>query len=163
MIVSSCEDKNQINLETKLINLLDSDDISGIDGFDTNGDAELDFETGLETQGNYRVLSDTLFYEEGYKIRFGRRITNSNRTVEFEIGSDTAIGTVTYNINGVLNVKAFDTTDNVLIDTMSFSKDFLSTFLSIKGAISRASCSPSTVSFSMNLFFAALKVKPLPK
>ena len=52
MIVSSCEDKNQINLETKLINLLDSDDISGIDGFDTNGDAELDFETGLETQGN---------------------------------------------------------------------------------------------------------------
>ena len=129
IIVISCEDKNQIDLETKLINLLDSDDISGIDGFDTNGDAELNFETGLETQGNYKVLSDTLFYEEGYKIRFGRRITNSNRTVEFEIGSDTAIGTVTYNINGVLNVKAFDTTDNVQIDSMSFSKEFSTNFI----------------------------------
>lgn len=129
IIINSCEDNNQIDLETKLINILNSDDISGIDGFDTNGDMELNFETGLETQGIYRVFSDTLAYKDEYKIRFGRRIINSNRTVDFEIGSDTAIGIVTYNINGVLNVKTFDTTDNVLIDTMSFSKDFLSTFL----------------------------------
>lgn len=48
IIINSCEDNNQIDLETKLINILNSDDISGIDGFDTNGDMELNFETGLD-------------------------------------------------------------------------------------------------------------------
>ena len=129
ILMNSCEDKNLTDLETRLISLLDSDDISGVDGFDTNGDAELDFETGLETQNAYKILSDTLVHEDGYKIRFGRQITDKNRTVEFEIGIDTAVGLVTYNINGVLNVKTFDTTDNTQIDSMSFSKDFSTTFV----------------------------------
>lgn len=129
ILMNSCEDKNLTDLETRLISLLDSDDISGVDGFETNGDAELDFETGLETQGAYKILSDTLVYENGYKIRFGRQITDKNRTIEFDIGSDTTIGLVTYNINGVLNVKSFDTTDNIQIDSMSFSKDFSTTFV----------------------------------
>ena len=129
ILMNSCEDKNLTDLETRLISLLDSDDVTGVDGFDTNGDAELDFETGLETQGAYKNLSDTLVYEHGYKIRFGRQITDKNRTVEFEIGSDTAIGLVNYNVNGVLTVKSFDTTDNIQIDSMSFSKDFSTTFV----------------------------------
>ena len=129
ILMNSCEDKNLTDLETRLISLLDSDDISGVDGFETNGDAELDFETGLETQGAYKILSDTLVYENGYKIRFGRQITDKNRTIEFDIGSDTTIALVTYNINGVLNVKSFDTTDNIQIDSMSFSKDFSTTFV----------------------------------
>ena len=81
ILMNSCEDKNLTDLETRLISLLDSDDISGVDGFDTNGDAELDFETGLETQNAYKILSDTLVHEDGYKIRFGRQITDKNRTV----------------------------------------------------------------------------------
>lgn len=127
LLISSCEDKNQFDLETELINLLNSDDILGIDGFATNGDVDLDYETGLETQGIFRVLSDTLLYEEGYKIQFGRRIIDRSRIVEFEISNDTAIGLVNYNINGVLNVKSFDTTNNIQIDSMSFSKDFSTT------------------------------------
>ena len=79
---------------------------------------------GLETEGLGRIFNDTLNFDEGYRLRFGRRIVDKVREVEFEIDGDTAIGSITYNINGILYVKAFDTTDNIQIDSISFSKTF---------------------------------------
>jgi hypothetical protein len=74
-------------------------------------------------------MTDTLAFGEGYRIRFGRHITDRNRTVEFDINGDTAIGLVTYVITGELFVKAFDTTDHTQIDSISFSKEFTSVFV----------------------------------
>jgi hypothetical protein len=125
----SCTDNREPNLETTLLALMDADELMGLDGFDTNGDADLDFDVGLETGGLARTFSDTLSFGEGYRIRFGRRITDRNRTVEFDVNGDTAVGLVTYAVSGTLYVKAFDTTDHSQIDSISFSKEFSSTFV----------------------------------
>ena len=37
-------DINQLDLEIKLMDILDSDDILGVEGFDSDGDQELDFD-----------------------------------------------------------------------------------------------------------------------
>jgi hypothetical protein len=125
-----CMDDSSDNTESLLIALLDADDVAGVDGYETDGDdAELDHEFGLETDGMGRIMTDTLAFGEGYRIRFGRHITDRNRTVEFDINGDTAIGLVTYAITGELFVKAFDTTDHTQIDSISFSKEFTSTFV----------------------------------
>ena len=123
-------DDSSVNTESLLIALLDADDVAGVDGFETDtDDAELDHEFGLETDGVGRIMTDTLAFGEGYRIRFGRHITARNRTVEFDITGDTAIGLVTYAITGELFVKAFDTTDHTQIDSISFSKEFTSSFV----------------------------------
>ena len=47
IFISGCADQNQLDLEIKLMDILDSDDILGVEGFDTDGDQELDFDLGL--------------------------------------------------------------------------------------------------------------------
>ena len=46
---SSTNEENAI--ETILLELIDSDDVFGIDGFDSDGAMDLDYEVGLETDG----------------------------------------------------------------------------------------------------------------
>jgi hypothetical protein len=129
VLFTGCVDDSSINTESLLIALLDADDVAGVDGFETDGVAELDHEFGLETDGVGRVMTDTLAFGEGYRVRFGKHITDRNRTVEFDITGDTAIGLVTYVITGELFVKAFDTTDQTQIDSISFSKEFTSSLV----------------------------------
>ena len=124
-----CADNSSDSTESLLIALLDADDVAGVDGFETDGDAELDHEFGLETDGAGRTVTDTLAFGEGYRIRYGRQITDRNRTVEFDVNGDTAIGLVTYVITGEFFVKAFDTTDQAQIDSISFSKEFTSSLV----------------------------------
>ena len=124
-----CADNSSDSTESLLIALLDADDVAGVDGFETDGDAELDHEFGLETDGVGRIMTDTLAFGEGYRIRYGRNITDRNRTVEFDVTGDTAIGLVTYVITGEFFVKAFDTTDQAQIDSISFSKEFTSSLV----------------------------------
>jgi len=126
MVQFSCEDGNSeiIFDENELIAILDADDAAGLDGFDDEGLADLDFEFGLETGGTARVMGDTLSYGEGYRIRFGRQINDIDRTIEFTVNGDTAIGFVTYTITGVFMVQAIDTSNHESIDSMSFTKDF---------------------------------------
>jgi len=124
-----CADNSSDSTESLLIALLDADDVAGVDGFETDGDAELDHEFGLETDGVGRIMTDTLAFGEGYRIRYGRNITDRNRTVEFDVTGDTAIGLVTYVITGEFFVKAFDTSDQAQIDSISFSKEFTSSLV----------------------------------
>ena len=128
ILMMGCADDRMTDIESILLALLDADDVAGVDGFDTDGDADLDHEIGLETDGRARTFSDTLSFGEGYKIRFGRNVLDRNRTVEFEINGDTAIGLVTYTIEGEFIVKVFDTTDYEQIDSLSFTKEFSSMF-----------------------------------
>ena len=113
--------------KSELLRILDEDDAAGIDGFDDGGLLDLDYDMGLELIGSGRTLGDTLAYGEGYRIRFGRQITDRERTVDFTIDGDTAIGVVNYMINGVFMAEARDTSTMEVIDSIGFSKEFSST------------------------------------
>ena len=124
-IINGCVDTSSAidDTESKLLVLLNEDAAAGVDGFDSGGDMEFDYDIGLETDGLARVFSDTLSFGEGYRIRFGRQLTNRERSVEFETGEDTSIAMVTHSINGEFIVTAIDTNQNQ-IDSLSFSKEF---------------------------------------
>ena len=113
--------------KSELLKILDEDDAAGIDGFDDGGLLDLDYDMGLELIGSGRTHGDTLAYGEGYRIRFGRQITDRERTVDFTIDGDTAIGVVNYMINGVFMAEARDTSTMEVIDSIGFSKEFSST------------------------------------
>ena len=120
-------DKDEDYDKSELLKILDEDDAAGIDGFDDGGLLDLDYDMGLELIGSGRILGDTLAYGEGYRIRFGRQITDRERTVDFTIDGDTAIGVVNYMINGVFMAEARDTSTMEVIDSIGFSKEFSST------------------------------------
>ena len=125
-----CADVEQNNEEydrDELLRVLDEDDALGIDGFDDGGLIDLDYDTGLEVFGLGRTTGDTLSYGDGYRIRFGRQITSRERTVDFTIDGDTAIGVVSYLVAGVFMAEARDTSTMETIDSIGFSKDFTST------------------------------------
>ena len=120
-------DKDEDYDKSELLKILDEDDAAGIDGFDDGGLLDLDYDMGLELIGSGRTHGDTLAYGEGYRIRFGRQITDRERTVDFTIDGDTAIGVVNYMINGVFMAQAKDTSTMEVIDSIGFSKEFSST------------------------------------
>ena len=120
-------DQNEDNDKSELLRILNEDDAAGIDGFDDGGLLDLDFDMGLELSSLGRTLGDTLAYGEGYRIRFGRQITDRERTVDFTIDGDTAIGVVNYMIGGVFMAQVRDTSTLEVIDSMGFSKEFNST------------------------------------
>ena len=123
-----CSDikNNNQNDEIQLLKLLDEDPATGLDGFDDGGLVDLEYDTGLELFGLSRTLGDTLNYGEGYRVRYGRRILNLDRTAEFTIEGDTALGVINYNLNGTFFVQVRDTSTMDVIDSMGFSKDFSS-------------------------------------
>ena len=132
ILFMGCSDLEQNNEEydkAELLRVLDEDDAIGIDGFDDGGVIDLDYNKGLEVFGLGRAFGDTLNYGEGYRIRFGRQITNRERTVDFTIEGDIAIGVVSYLINGVFIAEARDTSTMEAIDSIGFLKDFTSTMI----------------------------------
>jgi len=112
------------------LDLIDNDDVFGIDGFDSDCAMDLDYEVGLETDGSRRIFSDTLFHGQGYRIRFRRNILDHQRSVEFETGEDTAIGLVSHQIKGEFIATVIDKSHEQ-VDSFSFTKDF-STLLTRK-------------------------------
>jgi hypothetical protein len=124
-IINGCVDTSSgiDDTESKLLVLLNEDAASGVDGYDSGGEMDLDYSIGLEIDGLSRAFSDTLSYGEGYRIRFGRHLISRERTVEFETGEDTSIAMVTHSVNGEFLVTVIDTNQNQ-IDSLSFSKEF---------------------------------------
>ena len=122
--MNGCVDSSSIDdTESILLALLNEDEAVGVDGFDSDGDMDLDHDVGLETEGVARTFSDTLSFGDGYRVRFGRQLIDRERTVEFETGEDTAIGLVTHTVNGEFIATAIDTNQDE-IDSLSFSKEF---------------------------------------
>ena len=123
-VINGCVDSSSLDdTESILLALLNEDEAVGVDGFDSDGDMDLDHDVGLETEGVARTFSDTLSFGDGYRIRFGRQLIDRERTVEFETGEDTAIGLVTHTVNGEFIATAIDTNQDE-IDSLSFSKEF---------------------------------------
>ena len=123
-VINGCVDSSSVDdTESILLALLNEDEAVGVDGFDSDGDMDLDHDVGLETEGVARTFSDTLSFGDGYRVRFGRQLINRERTVEFETGEDTAIGLVTHTVNGEFIATVIDTNQDE-IDSLSFSKEF---------------------------------------
>ena len=123
-VINGCVDSSSVDdTESILLALLNEDEAVGVDGFDSDGDMDLDHDVGLETEGVARTFSDTLSFGDGYRVRFGRQLIDRERTVEFETGEDTAIGLVTHTVNGEFIATAIDTNQDE-IDSLSFSKEF---------------------------------------
>ncbi|MFL2983742.1 MAG: hypothetical protein ACJZ12_05060 [Candidatus Neomarinimicrobiota bacterium] len=129
-IVVSCVENTSIDEqnhnESILLELIENDEVAGLGGFDSGGEMDLDHEIGLETGGIARIFSDTLTFGQGYRIRFGRNLIDRERSVDFEIGEDTAIGLVAHQVNGEFLVTVIDTNQNQ-IDSLSFTKEFSTT------------------------------------
>ena len=123
-VINGCVDSSSVDdTESILLALLNEDEAVGVDGFDSDGDMDLDHDVGLETEGVARTFSDTLSFGDGYRIRFGRQLIDRERIVEFETGEDTAIGLVTHTVNGEFIATVIDTNQDE-IDSLSFSKEF---------------------------------------
>lgn len=123
-VMNGCVDSSSIDdTESILLALLNEDEAVGVDGFDSDGEMDLDYDVGLETEGVARTFSDTLSFGDGYRIRFGRQLIDRERIVEFETGEDTAIGLVTHTVNGEFIATVIDTNQDE-IDSLSFSKEF---------------------------------------
>ena len=123
-VINGCVDSSSVDdTESILLALLNEDEAVGVDGFDSDGDMDLDHDVGLETEGVARTFSDTLSFGDGYRVRFGRQLIDRERTVEFETGEDTAIGLVTHTVNGEFIATVIDTNQDE-IDSLSFSKEF---------------------------------------
>ena len=129
VLINGCADVRQTDEELnnlELLRILDEDAAAGMDGFDDGGLISLEYERGLEIIGSGRITGDTLSSGEGYRIRFGRQIIDRERTVDFTIDGDTAIGVVSYLISGIFMVEAKDTSTLETVDSIGFSKSFTS-------------------------------------
>ncbi len=123
-----CEDAEQdpISMEQHLLTLINTDETLGLAGFDDGDAADGDYEDGLEQQGLFKVLGDTLDPDSDLRIRFGRRITNIDRDVVFtDLDNDTAIGVITKTITGDFIIFSRDTVSG---DTTHWVKSFITDF-----------------------------------
>ncbi|NQU28777.1 MAG: hypothetical protein HQ528_10845, partial [Candidatus Marinimicrobia bacterium] len=124
-----CEDTNveSTNIEQTLLSLIDADEALGLDGFDDGDAIEGDYESGLEQEGFFKMLADSIDPESGIRIRYGKRITGVVREVEFtDLGNDTIIGVITKTISGNFIIVALDTADD---DTIFWNKTFTTDFI----------------------------------
>ena len=123
----SVEDQNIASIEAELLQVLDRDDALGLDGLDDQNAMESDYDEGMELDGGLaKIAIDTLWPGGEYRIRFGRRIIDHNREVEFVIEGDTAIGNISFTVDGEFRILAIDTATHEVVD--SVIKSFTSVF-----------------------------------
>ncbi|MBL7014053.1 MAG: hypothetical protein ISR83_06505 [Candidatus Marinimicrobia bacterium] len=123
----SVDDQNIAAIEAELLQVLDRDDALGIDGLDDQNAMESDYDEGIELDGGLAKMAiDTLWPGGEYRIRFGRRILDHNREVDFVIDGDTAIGNISFSVEGEFRILAIDTATHEVAD--SVVKSFTSVF-----------------------------------
>ena len=116
----SVEDQNIASIEAELLQVLDRDDALGLDGLDDQNAMESDYDEGMELDGGLaKIAIDTLWPGGEYRIRFGRRIIDHNREVEFVIEGDTAIGNISFTVDGEFRILAIDTATHEVVDSVT--------------------------------------------
>jgi len=123
ILFPACEQTPEDNFNPdELLTLIDADEAFSLDGFNDEGAVVDDYITGLEIGGLGKTLVDTLWPHGNYRLRFGRQITDYDRTVTFDVNGDTAIGYITHTLQGNFIVVAIDTATHTVVD--SFVKAF---------------------------------------
>lgn len=126
MIWVGCSNNaNQDSDISELLQLIDEDIMLQLDLLDEGGAIDEEYTDGLEVDGGYKIMADTLWPNSDYRLRFGRRILNHERDVSFDIQVDTAYADINRSISGNFFVVAFDS-NHTMVD--SFVKVFDSEF-----------------------------------
>ncbi|MFQ6613646.1 MAG: hypothetical protein ACE5D1_02275 [Fidelibacterota bacterium] len=108
---------SQDAIETELMQLIQADETLQLEGLEDNGITDLDYESGLETDGLAKILGDTLWPNtDQYRLRFGRQITDRTINVDFDIqeSEGLAFAHVTRTVQGIFRVIAVDSTDAIV-------------------------------------------------
>jgi len=119
------DSRNQTDDMSYLLNLIENDMMLKLDLLDEGGANDEEYTDGLEMDGSFKSMADTLFPHSSYRLRFGRQITNHQRDVDFDIQSDTAFANINHTISGNFFVAAYDS-NHTMVD--SFVKTFNSEF-----------------------------------
>ncbi len=116
---------NQNDDISELLSLIDNDFMLKLDLLDEGGAIDEEYTDGLDVDGGYKIMADTLWPNSDYRLRFGRHILNHERDVSFDIQDDTAYADISRSISGNFFVVAFDS-NHTMVD--SFMKAFDSDF-----------------------------------
>lgn len=126
MIWVGCGDSvNQNNDISELLKLIDEDVMLKFDLLDEGGAMDEEYTDGLDLDGGYKTMADTLWPNSDYRLRFGRQILNRERDVSFDVQGDTAYADISRSISGNFFVVAYDS-NHTMVD--SFVKVFDSEF-----------------------------------
>lgn len=127
LIWMSCADihdqeKDEIS---QLMKLLENDVILNTDILNTEGAMDEEYSDGLDIDGGMKTMADTLWPHSGYRLRFGRHITDRERTFTFDVQDDTAYAEMHRSMSGNFYVIAFDS-NHTMVDSFvkAFSEEF---------------------------------------
>ena len=127
MLWMSCADvKDQENDDiSQLMKLIENDIVLSLDVLDTEGAFDEEYSDGLDTDGGLKVLADTLWPNAGYRLRFGRHVTDWGRTFTFDVQDDTAYADMYRSMSGNFYVVAYDS-NHTMVDSFVkvFSEEF---------------------------------------
>lgn len=124
--MSCAETQNQKDDDiSQLMRLMEDDVVLNIDVLDTEGAMDEEYSDGLDVDGGMKVMADTLWPNSGYRLRFGRHITDRERTFTFDVQDDTAYADMHRSTSGNFYVVAFDS-NHTMVDSFvkAFSEEF---------------------------------------
>lgn len=127
MIWLSCADvKDQANDDiAQLMKLIENDIVLSLDVLDTDGAVNEDYSDGLDIGGGLKVMADTLWPNSDYRLRFGREVTDRERTITFDVQDDTAYADMYRSMSGNFHVVAYDS-NHAMVDSFvkAFSEEY---------------------------------------
>ncbi|HJL75178.1 MAG TPA: hypothetical protein QGF17_07640 [Candidatus Marinimicrobia bacterium] len=127
LIWMSCAEVNETKSDdiSYMLRLIENDIVLSLDVLDTEGAEDEEYFDGLDTGGGLKVMADTLWPHAGYRLRFGRHVTDRQRTITFDVQDDTAYADMHRAMSGDFYVVAFDS-NHTMVDSFVkvFSEEF---------------------------------------
>ena len=119
----SCADLKEDHSDdiSYMTTLIENDVALNLDVLDNEGAVDEEYTTGIYMDGGLKLMADTLYPSDSYRLRFGRQIADRSRSMSFDVQEDTAYADLVRTISGNFYVVAYDSTD-VIVD--SFVKEF---------------------------------------
>lgn len=121
----SCENDQKIDEIAYMESLLDNEVLLNLDLLDTEGAMDEEYTDGIDFGSGYKIMADTLYPNDSYRLRFGRHVSDRSRDYSFDVQGDTAFANIVHSISGNFFVVALDS-NHALVD--SFVKPFTESF-----------------------------------
>ncbi len=123
----SCADnqEEQIDEISYMTTLIENDIVLSLDVLDNEGAEDEEYTTGIDMDGGLKIMADTLYPNDSYRLRFGRHVTDRSRSISFDVQEDTAYADLARSISGDFYVVAYDS-NHTMVDSFvkAFSEEF---------------------------------------
>lgn len=127
LVWMSCADVDHENSDdiAYMMKLMENDILLSLDVLDNEGAEDEEYSTGIFMDGGLKIMADTLYPNDSYRLRFGRQVTDRSRSVSFDIQDDTAYADLSRSISGNFYVVAYDSS-HTMVDSFvkAFSEEF---------------------------------------